>query len=216
MHSTLSLYFAAWVQFSDIAGKFYDLGGQVLAASSSPTIFHLANETGSELEEMDTHKLALIDSQTGKYEDIKVADDYVSVISLTLELQVCLSLIYIFVQEFIIISLEFDLEAIRVLIRRRKPRKRVGSGSMLWARALQIPHHCFLRAVDSNPCLNPWRMDILLPDTDSFKICRMPTFKSSLEHRWLGKSGVLEADTWAFGRESVNLCLYKFSATRKS
>lgn len=80
---------------------------------------------------MDTHKLALIDSQTGKYEDIKVADDYVSVISLTLELQVCLSLIYIFVQEFIIISLEFDLEAIRVLIRRRKPRKRVGSGSML-------------------------------------------------------------------------------------
>lgn len=40
---------------------------------------------------MDTHKLALIDSQTGKYEDIKVADDYVSVISLTLELQVCLS-----------------------------------------------------------------------------------------------------------------------------
>lgn len=80
---------------------------------------------------MDTHKLALIDSQTGKYEDIKVADDYVSVISLTLELQVCLSLIYIFVQEFIIVSLEFDLEAIRVLIRRRKPRKRVGSGSML-------------------------------------------------------------------------------------
>ncbi|KAL2486015.1 4-coumarate--CoA ligase [Abeliophyllum distichum] len=71
----------------DIEGKIYDLGGQVLAASSSPTIFHLAKETGSDLEEMDSHKLALIDSFTGKYQDIKVADDYVSAISLTLELQ---------------------------------------------------------------------------------------------------------------------------------
>ncbi|KAI3449916.1 hypothetical protein Pfo_006581 [Paulownia fortunei] len=71
----------------DIEGKFYDLGGQVLAASSSPSIFHLAKEMGCELEEMDTHKLALIDSYTGKYQDIQVADDYVSVISLTLELQ---------------------------------------------------------------------------------------------------------------------------------
>ncbi|KAJ9540426.1 hypothetical protein OSB04_026932 [Centaurea solstitialis] len=65
----------------------YDLGGQVLAANSAPTIFHLAKELGSELEEMDSHKLALIDSSTGKYEDIPVADDYVAVISLTLELQ---------------------------------------------------------------------------------------------------------------------------------
>lgn len=69
-------------------GKIYDLGGQVLAANSAPVIFHLAKETGSELEEMDTHKLALIDGSTGEYQDIKVADDYVSVISLTLELQV--------------------------------------------------------------------------------------------------------------------------------
>ena len=66
----------------------YDLGGQVLAANSAPVIFHLAKETGSELEEMDSHKLALIDSSTGQFQDIKVADDYVSVISLTLELQV--------------------------------------------------------------------------------------------------------------------------------
>ncbi|EYU46303.1 hypothetical protein MIMGU_mgv1a021307mg [Erythranthe guttata] len=71
----------------DIEGRFYDLGGQVLAASSSPTIFHLSKEMGCEMEEMDSHKLALIDSKTGKYEDIKVADDYVSVISLTLEIQ---------------------------------------------------------------------------------------------------------------------------------
>ncbi|KAK1421598.1 hypothetical protein QVD17_24067 [Tagetes erecta] len=72
---------------ADIEGKVYDLGGQVLAANSAPTIFHLAKELGSELEEMDSHKLALIDSSTGKYEDIEVADDYLAVISLTLELQ---------------------------------------------------------------------------------------------------------------------------------
>lgn len=77
-------------------GKIYDLGGQVLAANSAPTIFHLAKETGSELVELGSHKLALIDSQTGNYQDNKVADDYVSVISLTLELQVSLC----HVQEF--------------------------------------------------------------------------------------------------------------------
>lgn len=71
-----------------LAGKIYDLGGQVLAANSAPVIFHCAKEIGLELEEMDSHKLALINSSTGKYEDIKVSDDYVSVISLTLELQV--------------------------------------------------------------------------------------------------------------------------------
>ncbi|CAN1354733.1 Long-chain-fatty-acid--AMP ligase FadD28 [Linum perenne] len=71
----------------DIEGRVYDLGGQVLAKNSAPVIFHLAKEAGSELEEMDSHKLALIDSSTGKYQDNQVADDYVSVISLTLELQ---------------------------------------------------------------------------------------------------------------------------------
>ncbi|CAI9106622.1 OLC1v1005818C1 [Oldenlandia corymbosa var. corymbosa] len=71
----------------DIEGKVYDLGGQVLAANSAPVIFNLAKETGCELEDMASHKLALIDSSTGKYQDIKVADDYVSMISLTLEIQ---------------------------------------------------------------------------------------------------------------------------------
>ncbi|GAA0160207.1 hypothetical protein LIER_16812 [Lithospermum erythrorhizon] len=71
----------------DIEGKIYDLGGQVLAGNSSPTIFHLAKETGSELEEMDSHKLALIDSATGEYKDMQVADEYASLISLTLDLQ---------------------------------------------------------------------------------------------------------------------------------
>lgn len=72
----------------NFTGKIYDLGGQVLAANSAPVIFHLAKETGSELEEMDSHKLALIDASSGEFQDIKVADDYVSVIQLTLELQV--------------------------------------------------------------------------------------------------------------------------------
>ncbi|KAK4371722.1 hypothetical protein RND71_007106 [Anisodus tanguticus] len=60
----------------DVEGRIYDLGGQVPAANSAPTIFHLAKETGSELVELDSHKLALIDSQTGNYQDNKVADDY--------------------------------------------------------------------------------------------------------------------------------------------
>ncbi|KAK2993082.1 hypothetical protein RJ640_029788, partial [Escallonia rubra] len=74
-------------KYHTVSGKVYDLGGQVLAANSAPTIFHLAKEIGAELEEMDSHKLALIDSSTGKYQDIQVTDDYVGVISLTLELQ---------------------------------------------------------------------------------------------------------------------------------
>ncbi|CAL0304185.1 unnamed protein product [Lupinus luteus] len=71
----------------EIEGKIYDLGGQVLAASSAPVIFHLAKETGSALEELDSHKLAVLDPSSGKYQDIKVADDYVSVMSLTLEIE---------------------------------------------------------------------------------------------------------------------------------
>ncbi|KAJ1377059.1 Trimeric LpxA-like superfamily [Sesbania bispinosa] len=71
----------------EIEGKVYDLGGQVLAASSAPVIFHLAKETGSTLEEMDSHKLAVIDHSSGQYEDVKVVDDYVSVMSLTLGIQ---------------------------------------------------------------------------------------------------------------------------------
>ncbi|XP_061367274.1 uncharacterized protein LOC133310373 [Gastrolobium bilobum] len=70
----------------EIEGKVYDLGGQVLAASSAPVIFQLAKETSSPLEEMDSHKLAVINS-SGQYHDIKVADDYVSVMSLTLGIQ---------------------------------------------------------------------------------------------------------------------------------
>ncbi|KEH30270.1 AMP-binding enzyme [Medicago truncatula] len=44
-------------------------------------------ETGSALEELDSHKLAVVDPTSGEYQDIKVADDYVSVMSLTLEIQ---------------------------------------------------------------------------------------------------------------------------------
>lgn len=75
-----------------LTGKTYDLGGQVLAANSAPVVFHLAKELGCELEAMDSHKFALIDASTGKYQDMEVADDYLSVISLTLTLQVSFKL----------------------------------------------------------------------------------------------------------------------------
>ncbi|KAL6652550.1 hypothetical protein ACP70R_011475 [Stipagrostis hirtigluma subsp. patula] len=71
----------------DIEGRTYDLGGQVIAANSAPVITHLAKELGSEFEEMDSHKLALINSQTGSIRDLEVAEDYVSMVSLTLKLQ---------------------------------------------------------------------------------------------------------------------------------
>ncbi|PAN36509.1 hypothetical protein PAHAL_6G288900 [Panicum hallii] len=71
----------------DIEGRTYDLGGQVIAANSAPVITHLAKELGSEFEEMDSHKLALIDSKTGNIRDLEVAEDYVSMVSLTLKLQ---------------------------------------------------------------------------------------------------------------------------------
>ncbi|KAI3823214.1 hypothetical protein L1987_04651 [Smallanthus sonchifolius] len=67
--------------------RIYDLGGQVLAANSAPTIFHLANQIGAETEELDTHKFAIINTSTAKFHDTKLIDDYVSVISLTLKLQ---------------------------------------------------------------------------------------------------------------------------------
>ncbi|KAF8653877.1 hypothetical protein HU200_062011 [Digitaria exilis] len=71
----------------DIEGMTYDLGGQVIAANSAPVITHLAKELGCEFEAMDSHKLALIDSQTGNIRDLEVAEDYVSMVSLTLKLQ---------------------------------------------------------------------------------------------------------------------------------
>ncbi|XP_075481339.1 uncharacterized protein LOC142522051 [Primulina tabacum] len=71
----------------EIEGRIYDLGGQVLAANSAPSIFHLAGEVGAETEEMDTHKFALIDYTTGALKEMKLVEDYVSVISLTLKLQ---------------------------------------------------------------------------------------------------------------------------------
>ncbi|KAK3015484.1 hypothetical protein RJ639_005789 [Escallonia herrerae] len=71
----------------EIEGRIYDLGGQVLTGNSAPTIFHLAKEIGAQTEELDTHKFAIIDSSTGKYNDMKVVDDYISVVPLTLKLQ---------------------------------------------------------------------------------------------------------------------------------
>ena len=78
-------------QWHCYSGRTYDLGGQVIAANSAPVITHLAKELGSEFEEMDTHKLALIDNQTGNIRDLEVAEDYVSMVSLTLKLQASFS-----------------------------------------------------------------------------------------------------------------------------
>lgn len=63
------------------------MGGQVLAANSAPTIFHLAKQIEAETESLDTHKFATINTSTGTYNETKVIDDYISVISLTLKLQ---------------------------------------------------------------------------------------------------------------------------------
>ncbi|XP_063940050.1 uncharacterized protein LOC135149116 [Daucus carota subsp. sativus] len=71
----------------ELEGRIYDLGGQVLAENSAPTIFHLAKEIGAKTEKLDKHKFATIDSSSGEYNDSKVVDDYVSVISLTLKIQ---------------------------------------------------------------------------------------------------------------------------------
>jgi len=66
----------------------------------------LARETASELEELDSHKLAVIDHSTGKYQDIEVADDYVSVMSLTLEIQVSFfSLLSVFYRHLMLVFL---------------------------------------------------------------------------------------------------------------
>ncbi|KAI3791351.1 hypothetical protein L2E82_05117 [Cichorium intybus] len=78
--------FSARLEVLGMRGRIYDLGGQVLAANSAPTIFHLAKEIGAETEELDAHKFAIIDT-TGKFNDTKVKDDYISIISLTLKLQ---------------------------------------------------------------------------------------------------------------------------------
>lgn len=73
------------------------MGGQVLAANSAPSVFHLAREIGAETEEMDTHKFALIDNSTGDLREMKLVEDYVSVISLTLKIQVSYALQSIYV-----------------------------------------------------------------------------------------------------------------------
>ncbi|OVA06663.1 AMP-dependent synthetase/ligase [Macleaya cordata] len=75
-----SAYALAKLGYNDVTvfEKYHTVGGMCESVE--------IEETESELEEMDSHKFALIGS-TRKYQDLKVADDYVSVISLTLKLQ---------------------------------------------------------------------------------------------------------------------------------
>lgn len=71
-----------------LTGRIYDLGGQVLAANSAPTIFHLAKEVGAELEDLDKDMFSVIDCTSGTFNNMRLVEDYVSMISLTLKLQV--------------------------------------------------------------------------------------------------------------------------------
>ena len=66
----LEFYICAICQ---LAGKVYDLGGQVHAANSALVIFHLAKEIGFELEEIDSHRLALIEVLQGSIRILKLS-----------------------------------------------------------------------------------------------------------------------------------------------
>jgi hypothetical protein len=71
-------------------GRVYDLGGQVLASQSSPTIMSMVLELDLkvEMEDMSQHHLASINLDTARYENFKMATDYVSIMAVTAELQV--------------------------------------------------------------------------------------------------------------------------------
>ncbi|EFJ28539.1 hypothetical protein SELMODRAFT_410953 [Selaginella moellendorffii] len=71
----------------DIQGRPYDLGGQVIARESAPNIKHLAQVARVGMEDMAAHKLSLVDSKTGTYQDLGIARDYISMIQITLDLQ---------------------------------------------------------------------------------------------------------------------------------
>ncbi|KAI5057660.1 hypothetical protein GOP47_0027675 [Adiantum capillus-veneris] len=68
-------------------GSSYDLGGQVVAKDSAPTIMALACEMKLEMEDMNDHKLAIINCKDKSYQDLDVARDYMSMMPLTLQLQ---------------------------------------------------------------------------------------------------------------------------------
>ncbi|MCO5574407.1 hypothetical protein L7F22_028192 [Adiantum nelumboides] len=72
----------------EIEGFSYDLGGQVVAKDSAPTIMALASEMRLEMEDMSNHKLAMIDCKRKSSQDLDVAKDYISIMPLTLQLQV--------------------------------------------------------------------------------------------------------------------------------
>ncbi|CAM6101924.1 unnamed protein product [Calypogeia fissa] len=72
-----------------IDDRVYDLGGQVLARESCPTIMSIVRELDLQvdMEDMSHHRLAKIDLTTGRYEDFNMAADYVALMAITSELQ---------------------------------------------------------------------------------------------------------------------------------
>ncbi|CAM6097433.1 unnamed protein product [Calypogeia fissa] len=70
-----------------IEGRIYDLGGQVIARESSPTVISIMNQLGVELEEMGHHTMSRIDCDTGKMEEMKIVADCVALLPVTSKLQ---------------------------------------------------------------------------------------------------------------------------------
>lgn len=70
------------------AGRVYDLGGQVIARESSPTVVSIMDQLGVELEEMGHHTMSRIDCDTGKMEEMKIVADCLTLLPVTSKLQV--------------------------------------------------------------------------------------------------------------------------------
>ncbi|CAM6111386.1 unnamed protein product [Calypogeia fissa] len=70
-----------------IEGRVYDLGGQVIARESSPTVVSIMNQLGVELEEMGHHTMSRIDCDTGQMEEMKIVADCLALLPVTSKLQ---------------------------------------------------------------------------------------------------------------------------------
>ncbi|KAG6555213.1 hypothetical protein Mapa_003253 [Marchantia paleacea] len=70
-----------------IEGHVYDLGGQVIARESSPTLDTLMAEMGMELELLGEQPFSLIDFASGQLQDLKIVSDVLSMLKVTEKLQ---------------------------------------------------------------------------------------------------------------------------------
>ncbi|KAL2641753.1 hypothetical protein R1flu_009340 [Riccia fluitans] len=70
-----------------IEGRVYDLGGQVIARESSPTLDTLMAEMGMELEPLGEQPFSQLDFDSGNLRDLKIAADVLSMIKITEKLE---------------------------------------------------------------------------------------------------------------------------------